>query len=210
MSHGVVFPNLPKRAAWIAGAMAAAVGGMTAAAPREPTGPDRRWSDAMAAAHSDRLEHAAHALDRTGRGAARGLTIAGIALLAARRRRLEGLAAFGLAEALTTAAVNLIKLWVDRHRPPGARLEARGSSFPSGHAAYAAATLTAVSLLPASRAGCPARQAMWVGVAAGSASMAWSRTHLQVHWLSDVVAGGLLGAAVTLVTFDAVAHVRSR
>jgi undecaprenyl-diphosphatase len=210
MSDGKVFPNLPRRAAWIAGMMAAAVGGMTAAAPREPTEPDRRWSDAMAATHSPGLEHAAHALDRTGRGAARGLTIAGIALLAARRRRLEGLAAFGLAEALTPAAVNLIKLWVDRHRPPAARLQARGSSFPSGHAAYAAATLTAVSLLPATRTGDPARQALWLGVAAGGASMAWSRTYLQVHWLSDVAAGALLGSAVTLVTFDAVEHVRGR
>jgi PAP2 superfamily protein len=210
MSDGMVFPNLPRRAAWIAGMMAAAVGGMTAVAPREPTGPDSRWSDAMAAAHAPPLEHAAHALDRTGRGAARGLTIAGIALLAARRRRLEGLAAFGLAEALTPAAVNLIKLWVDRHRPPAARLRARGSSFPSGHAAYAAATLTAVSLLPVTRTPGPARQAMWLGVAAGSASMAWSRTYLQVHWLSDVAAGVLLGSAVTLVTFDAVEHVRER
>ena len=154
---------------------------------------------------------AAHALDRSGRGAARGLTIAGIAVLAARRRRLDGLVAFGLAEALTPTAVNLIKLWADRHRPPAARLRARGSSFPSGHAAYAAATLTAVALLPASsRLDAPGRQALWVGVAAGSASMAWSRTYLQVHWLSDVAAGALLGAAVTLATFDAVDHVRGR
>jgi undecaprenyl-diphosphatase len=210
MSYGVVFPNLPRRAAWIAGTMAAAVAGMTAAAPREPTGPDQRWSDAMAVVHSAPLDHAAHALDRTGRGAARGLTIAGIAVLAARRPRLDGLVAFGLAEALTPAAVNLIKLWADRHRPPAARLRARGSSFPSGHAAYAAATLTAVALLPASRLGRPGRQAVWLGVVAGSAAMAWSRTYLQVHWLSDVAAGALLGGAVTLATFDAVDHVRGR
>jgi undecaprenyl-diphosphatase len=210
MSHGVVFPNLPRRAAWIAATMAAAVGGMTAAAPREPTEPDRRWSDAMAATHTAGLDRAAHTLDRTGRGAARGLTIAGISVLVARRRRLDGLVAFGLAEALTPTAVNLIKLWVDRHRPPAARLKARGSSFPSGHAAYAAATLTALSLLPASRLPAPGRQAVWLGVAAGSASMGWSRTYLQVHWLSDVAAGGLVGAAVTLATFDAVDRVRGR
>lgn len=208
MSHGAVFPNLPRRAAWIAGTMAAAVGGITAVAPREPTGPDSRWSEAMSAAQSAELEHLAHGFDRTGRGAARGLTIAGIGLLAARRRRPEGLVAFGLAEALTPTAVNLIKLWVDRHRPPAAQLRARGSSFPSGHAAYAAATLTAVSLLPATRLGSPERQLLWLGVAAGSASMAWSRTYLQVHWLSDVAAGALLGAAVTLATFDAVDQVR--
>ena len=54
------------------------------------------------------------------------------------------------------------------------------------------------------------RQAVWVGVAAGSAAMAWSRTYLQVHWLSDVAAGTLLGGAVTLATFDAVDHTRGR
>jgi undecaprenyl-diphosphatase len=31
--------------------------------------------------------------------------------------------------------------------------------------------------------------------------MAWSRTYLQVHWLSDVVAGSALGIGVALVVF---------
>ena len=34
--------------------------------------------------------------------------------------------------------------------------------------------------------------------------MAWSRTYLQLHWLTDVAAGGLLGTGVTLVAFDRV------
>ncbi len=33
--------------------------------------------------------------------------------------------------------------------------------------------------------------------------MAWSRTYLQVHWLSDVVAGAALGIGVALVVFGA-------
>ena len=183
---------------------------MTTAAPREPTAPDRGWSKAMAAAESVPLDHAAHALDRSGRGAARGLAIAGIGVLAARRRRPEALVAFGLAETLTPAAVNLIKLWVDRHRPPTARLTARGSSFPSGHAAYAATTLTAVVLLPPRPLAESALPAVWLGVAAGSAGMAWSRTYLHVHWLSDVAAGALLGAAVTLATFASVERIQAR
>ena len=31
--------------------------------------------------------------------------------------------------------------------------------------------------------------------------MAWSRTYLQLHWLSDVVSGALLGIGVTLASF---------
>ena len=35
----------------------------------------------------------------------------------------------------------------------------------------------------------------------GIAGMAWSRTYLQVHWLSDVVAGSLLGVGISLAVF---------
>ena len=33
--------------------------------------------------------------------------------------------------------------------------------------------------------------------------MGWSRTFLQVHWLSDVIAGALLGVGVALLVFAA-------
>jgi len=31
--------------------------------------------------------------------------------------------------------------------------------------------------------------------------MAWSRTYLQVHWLSDALAGATLGVTVALLSF---------
>ena len=104
-----------------------------------------------------------------------------------------------VAEAMTPVAANVIKLLVDRPRPPGSMVEPHGSSFPSGHAAYASATAIAVVLL-FTRAG--RRRPLWFGAAAVvSAAMAWSRTYLQVHWLSDAVTGGLLGLAVVLLSF---------
>jgi undecaprenyl-diphosphatase len=41
----------------------------------------------------------------------------------------------------------------------------------------------------------------WLLAALATVGMAWSRTYLQLHWLSDVISGALLGVGVTLVSF---------
>ena len=88
---------------------------------------------------------------------------------------------------------------VDRPRPHDGLVHATAASFPSGHAAFAGATLVALVVLFSKP--CSHRRVWWVLGALGMICMASSRTHLQVHWLVDVVAGSLLGAGVALMTF---------
>ena len=47
----------------------------------------------------------------------------------------------------------------------------------------------------------PRRLFWWTLATLGIAGMAWSRTYLQVHWLSDVVAGALLGIGISFLVF---------
>jgi len=90
------------------------------------------------------------------------------------------------------------KAFFHRGRPTGSLVGTVGASFPSGHAVTGAATAVALVLvlMPAG----PARR-RWERVAVAFAFvMATSRVYLHAHWLSDVVAGVLLGTGVALGT----------
>jgi undecaprenyl-diphosphatase len=89
-----------------------------------------------------------------------------------------------------------IKDLADRVRPalnPAA--EALGPSFPSGHSSYSAAFFAAAALV-LGRGRSRAVRAVLAAAAAGLAvGVGATRVLLDVHWLSDVVAGLALGAA---------------
>ena len=93
-------------------------------------------------------------------------------------------------------ATNLTKVLVDRSRPNIHRLTGfSGASFPSGHAATAAATFAAVAFL-IGRGRSHRAKAVLGAVAAGIAvAVATTRVLLGVHWLTDVLAGLLMGWA---------------
>jgi membrane-associated phospholipid phosphatase len=153
----------------------------------------------MAASTTEPLDRIALVFNQLGRGAWRAGSLTAIGLALAHRRRWRCLAAFLTAEAATPVAINAVKLVFVRERPAGARIDAFGTSFPSGHAAYAGATTVALVLLCSDPG--RHRRHLWASAAAGTTAMAVSRTYLQAHWLTDVTAGALVGAGVSLATF---------
>ena len=89
---------------------------------------------------------------------------------------------------------NVMKQIVDRARPSFNPAAATlGPSFPSGHTTTAAAFYACAALLLGRRRALPTR-AVLTGVAVGVAfGVAACRVLLDVHWLTDVIGGLLLG-----------------
>jgi len=172
---------------------------IAAVVPAGPLGVDRAWSEAMRDLQTPLLTHLALVFNWLGRGIGRAFSLTIIGLLLLRRRRMLALVACALAETLAPLGSTLLKVLVDRPRPPDGLVHAMSASFPSGHATYAGVTCVALVLLFTAPDG---RRGRWWALAGlGVAGMAWSRTYLQVHWLTDVIAGALLGCGVSLLVF---------
>ena len=135
------------------------------------------------------------------------LRLIALLLLAVRRRWLQ-LSAFALAVASSEVLIGFAKDLYDRARPVGALVETSGASFPSGHAVAGAVTAVGlvVVLLPPGRA----RWAWEFRAATFATVMSLSRTYLAAHWLSDVVAGGLLGTSIAVGCPALLQEVRAR
>jgi undecaprenyl-diphosphatase len=193
------FVRRPRVALWCGATLVGLVVLIGLFIPTQPLAIDRRWSEAMSDIPSATLHHLALVFNYLGRGLGRALSLTAIGLVLLLKRRWRALLAFAATEALTPFSSNVLKHLVDRPRPPDAMLHANGSSFPSGHAAYAGATTVALVLL-FTRPGTH-RLIWWALAALATAGMAWSRTYLQLHWISDVISGSVLGIGVTLVSF---------
>jgi undecaprenyl-diphosphatase len=132
----------------------------------------------------------------------------GIAGFLALRRRWWHLAAFAAAIVLSEVLIGTLKGIYDRARPPGSLVATSGTSFPSGHSVAATVTVVAavIALVPPGRA----RVAWGAAAAAFSVLMALSRAYLGAHWLSDALAGVLLGASGALLSAFAVGERQGR
>ena len=124
------------------------------------------------------------------------------------RRRWWHLAAFASAVVLSEVLIGTLKGIYDRGRPPGSLVATSGASFPSGHSIAATVTVVAavIALVPPGRA-----RVAWGAAAAGfSILMALSRAYLGAHWLSDAIAGVLLGTSCALLAALVVSALQRR
>jgi membrane-associated phospholipid phosphatase len=191
----------PRRALWPAGGFLVLFVLLALLVPAHPLAAEQHWQEWMREIQTPLLDHVALVFNYLGRGLGRALVLIGIAVVVIVTRRRPGLVAFALTEGLTPLINSTVKGLVDRPRPPDGLVHPSGASFPSGHAAFAGATLVALVLLFATAG--RRRGVWWSLAAAGTLGMAWSRTYLQVHWLLDVLAGGLLGAGIAVLVFAA-------
>jgi membrane-associated phospholipid phosphatase len=92
---------------------------------------------------------------------------------------------------------------VARTRPEGSLAETVPTSFPSGHTAMAATVAVVLALVFRS-------WVAWVLGVAWVIVMGWSRTYLQAHWLTDVLAGAFLGLVAGMLVWWLIETARLR
>ncbi len=166
-----------------------------------PTGPDVSWADRIRAVRDGVGTGIARAFDVIGGPIISGFLVPAtvVAVLLLRRRRWAA-AYLVIASSASALAVRIIKHVVARPRPEDILVTADFGSFPSGHSANAAVTVTIITLLLPRRRWIPAAAALYVVM------MMISRTYLSAHWVTDTVAGALLGSSVALLLWATMAR----
>lgn len=116
-----------------------------------------------------------------------------------------------IAVQLNSVVVASLKDWTNVVRPPREfwLTAASAGSFPSGHVANTTAFIVVNVLLLSQIHSRQKKIFQTVGVMA-CVAMAWSRLALNVHWLSDVVAGWFVGTATAFVVLQLVQRIKSQ
>lgn len=95
---------------------------------------------------------------------------------------------------LSAAVVQGMKQLVGRDRPLNMLVESDHGSFPSGHTANAATIAVVLGIVLR-------RTWIWVVGVLGIVVMALTRTYLGAHWITDTLAGALIGVCVAVIVW---------
>lgn len=187
----------PRAALWTGGiglVVAILLGVILRAVGNAPVGIDSWWHDLMAAG-------------RTGFGLSLGfgfqfignvipMIILGLVLTGGFLLRRRPWSAVTVASAMLGAEIvaAILKVSIGRLRPLDSLSDLGHTSYPSGHTTIAAAVTVVLALLIR-------RWWMWIAGACWVVAIAWSRTYIEAHWLTDVVGGAILGASAALLAW---------
>lgn len=132
------------------------------------------------------------------------LSIAAALVLWIRSRRILMPIALLAALAATASLVTIVKITLDRPRPPTDLVlgqQFTGYAFPSGHTSDGSVlvVLTA-AMLALTFANRLARRIVVIGAGVLALLIGWSRAYLGDHWPTDVLAGWLLAATMVSAT----------
>ncbi|WP_431279588.1 phosphatase PAP2 family protein [Leifsonia poae] len=114
-------------------------------------------------------------------------------------RRPWGATYFAIASILSVLCVQILKVTVGRARPTDILVQSDTGSFPSGHTANAATMVVVLGIIFP-------RVWVWAAGAAWALLMAFSRTYLGAHWLSDTIAGLLIGSGIAVIVWAPLAY----
>ena len=153
-----------------------------------PTAADRAAFDVIDPLRGDAGLDVVRVLTDVGSFPVAALVIGVAALFAARTRGARAAVLLGLGLVALLVMVHLGKNLAERPRPDGGFYDPEGLSYPSGHSAYATAWLAAAALT--------GRRALILAAVAIVLAVGASRLYLHVHYLTDVLGGFALGAAV--------------